>query len=346
MKGKSERFGGELPLDCDRLADWQDLPDNVYGFSHGRAAISWFIGARGPFESAAICAYTCPTVPQHLASAALLLGFFDYGADHIDDVIEALPGRCLVLVPAPFGLVPWLDATSLARRLGERVAVMIDAAQTAFGALDFPVPAGGAVLSCPRKALAIGDGALLAVEQADERERETIAGLPTADRAIEMKQKSRALFAEGKIEREAEALALARQSETLIAEQQARLSDVSRDRICRIDRAVHRASRQANALRLSDRLKGKCELGLPGSFTQHPSVPFNFPILHDDRVRLLSDLHARRVFATPLWPNARHDPLQHPRAADFAQRLLALPVDQRYQAADMDRLADIVETCL
>src|ERR1051325_7079442 len=134
---------------------WQ-LPDNVYAFSHGRAALSWLSAWRGPFDSAAICAYTCPTVPAHLMWLNLALGFFDYGADDVSATVAPLPGRCLVLVPAPFGLAPWLDASELARELGERATVVIDAAQSAFGALDFPVPPGGAVLSCPRKAMALG----------------------------------------------------------------------------------------------------------------------------------------------------------------------------------------------
>ncbi len=341
-----ERFGGELPLGCDRLGPPRPLPDNVYAFSHGRAALSWLVAARGPYASAAICAYTCPTVPAHFKRLGLALGFFDYGAADVAATVGALPGRCLVLVPAPFGLAPWLDAAALASSLGGRATVVIDAAQSAFGALDFAVPPGGAVLSCPRKAMAVGDGALLALESAQDEEREAIAALPTADAPAKAKQAARALFAAGELEREAEALALAHLGEASFPAEPRRMTDASCDVICRADRDAHRARRRANAARLAECLGDEAELVFDDNFTAPPAVPFNFPILHGDGARLLGDLRARRVFATPLWPDAVHDPARHPRAADMARRLVALPVDQRYGAADMERLAELVRPCL
>jgi hypothetical protein len=293
-----------------------------------------------------MCAYTCPTVPAHLKRLDLELDFFDYGDGDVAKIVATLPGRCLVLVPAPFGLAPWLDASALARAFGERATVVIDAAQSAFGALDFPVPPGGAVLSCPRKAMALGDGALLAVERGDARERAAIAALPTAETPANTKQAARALFAQNEIEREAEALTLARDGETSFPPEPRRITDASRNAIARADHAAHRARRRANAEQLAARLNDRTELVFEKGFAASPSVPFNFPILHDDRARLLGELRARRVFATPLWPDAVHDPQRHPCAADLARRLVALPCDQRYGAADMDRLADLVISCL
>ena len=341
-----ERFGGELPLGCDPLGPPAPLPDNVYAFSHGRAALSWLVAARGPFASAAICAYTCPTVPAHVKRLDLVLGLFDYGSNDVAAAVSSLPGRCLVLVPAPFGLAPWLDAAALARQLGERATIVIDAAQTALGALDFAVPPGGAVLSCPRKAMALGDGALLAVDKGKEEERAAITLLPVAQEAAEAKRAARALFAMREVRREPEALLLARHGEKLFPPEPRRMSDASRDLVCRADRAAHRARRRENAVRLAAQLRDDADLAFNDDFTTPPSVPFNLPILHNDRGRLLADLRARRVFATPLWPDAVHDPIRHPRAADMARRLLALPVDQRYGVADMDRLAELVRPCL
>ena len=341
-----ERFGGELPLGCDPLGSPMPLPDNVYAFSHGRAALSWFAAARGPFASAAVCAYTCPTVPRHLERLDLALGFFDYGAKDIVATVSALPGRCLVLVPAPFGLAPWHDPSILARTLGERATVFVDAAQSAFGALDFAVPPGGAVLSCPRKAMAFGDGALLAVERGEDMERFAIASLATADSSAKAKQAARALFATDEIDREAEALMLVRRSENSFPPGPRRMSNATYDLVCRADRAAHRARRRDNAARLAVQLRGKTELVFEVESVTPAAVPFNLPILHHDRARLLNALHARRVFATSLWPDAVHDPERHPRAANMARRLVALPVDQRYGVADMDRLAELVLPCL
>jgi hypothetical protein len=342
-----ERFGGELPLGCDPLAPSPSpLPGNVLAFSHGRAALSWLAAARGPFASAALCAYTCPTVPAHLARLGLALGFFDYGDADIAETVAALPGRCLVVVPAPFGLLPWVDAAALAGALGAGCTVVVDAAQTAFGALDLPLPPGGAVLSCPRKTAALGDGALLALDGCRDEDRAAVDALPTAEAAARAKQAARALFAAGKTGCERDALALARRGEALLPPEPRRMSDESRRGLARIDRESHRARRRRNAMRLAERLAGRAEFAWRGPFARPPAVPYDFPILHADRARLLADLGARRVFATPLWPDAVHDRARHPHAADLVRRLVALPVDQRYGDAEMDRLAELVRQCL
>ena len=148
VRGMSQpRFGGELPLGCDRLLRRPQRLPGVALLFHGRAALVWLLKARGPFRSAAVCAYTCPTVPRLFASLGLRLGFFDHDDPDPTKVVETLPGRCLVLLPAPFGMEPWCSAAGLAGILGDKAMVVIDAAQTAFGHLDFAPPPGGAVLS-------------------------------------------------------------------------------------------------------------------------------------------------------------------------------------------------------
>ena len=337
-----KRFGGELPLGCDPLLEQPSpLPPNVLCFSHGRAALSWLLESRGPFRSAAMCAYTCPTVPRHLAGRGLKIGFFDYGDPEPAALVRGLPGRCLLLVPAPFGMEPWLDLAALARDLDEKGMVVLDAAQAAFGHLEFPVPPGGAVLSVPRKAIAIGDGAILALGAVADGEAESVVSLPSAAEPSRMKQAGRALFAASDPSREAEALDLVERAEALWPATPHRMSEHSLAVFRRIDPAVHGTRRRQNAHRLAARLGDRLPSLLKGEGT-----PFTYPVLVDERDALLKLLHARRVFATPLWSDARHDPIEHPVAGDLTRRLLALPVDQRYAPADMDELAQTVLSCL
>lgn len=336
------RFGGELPLGCDALRPVpRALPDNVLLFSHGRAALLWLIARRGPFASAALSAYTCPSVPRCLEAGGLALDYFDHGESDPLPMIRRLPKPWLVLVPAPFGSAPWLDVAALARVLGAGACVVIDAAQTAFGFEDFSPPPGGAVLACPRKALAIGDGAVLRLDGLREDEQASVAALPMASAAAAQKQAARVLFATGNIAREAEALALARAAEVALPSSPHQISIESRDLLHRADPVAHAHQRRTNAqvLRAALEKRASCMLGGAGT-------PFNFPIVVDDRDAVLKRLHERRVFATALWPDARHDPARHPMAARLARQLLALPIDQRYDAADMARLAGLVGPCL
>lgn len=293
-----------------------------------------------------MCAYTCPAVPALFRQLKLHLGFFDFGELDIAGTVSKLPRPCLVVIPAPFGWAPWVNASDLVRELGEGACVVIDAAQTAFGAVDFPVPPGGAVLSCPRKTMAIGDGALLAVEQFLESEINELSHLTRLDDQALRKQEVRQLFAAGDICLEKEALELDRKVESEWGFVPHAASRGSMTLIARADWAAHRKIRRDNAKRLAKNLSSRVELIVPKRVWEAPDVPFSFPLLHEDRDLVIQRLHAVRVFATALWPTTECDPRSQPRAADLARRLIALPVDQRYGASDMDRMTELVRPCL
>jgi len=340
---RADRLGGELPAGTDGAAGpaWA-LSSDVLAFSHGRAALAWLHGARGPFRSALHAAYTCPSVPDFLDRLGLARDAFDVDAVEADviAVARALPAPVLILVPALFGAAPWLDAAALARALGPHGFILVDAAQTAFGALDIAVPPDGAVLSCPRKALAIPDGALLRLGNVTKTERASVSDLPEAADASRLKDRARALFATGRIEDESEALAVNKAAEAALPYTPHRMSTAAAAVMQRVDRECHRAKRRANAAALIHALGAGVEHVLgPGG------VPYHVPILVEDRDTILARLHARGLFATALWPNARIDPARHPGAARMARMLLALPVDQRYAPADMRSVADIVIAC-
>ncbi len=72
-------------------------------------------------------------------------------------------------------------------------------------------------------------------------------------------------------------------------------------------------------------------------------VPLGLPVLFADgaaRDRVRRALIERRIYCALHWPlPAPVDPAAHPEAADGAARILTLPCDQRYGAADMERVA-------
>ena len=315
-------------------------PDTLL-FSHGRAALAWFLEAYGPFGSALVCAYTCTTVPTFLRRRGLAVAQFDYGETEFSYLADRSEGRTLVLLPAPFGMAPWLDAKALADELGSRFAIIIDAAQSAFGHLEFAPPNGGAVLACPRKALALADGAALRLGNNAPQNDQAIEALPLAEEATRLKQAARDLFALRDPECEAEALSLAKKSEKAWPDHACRITERSREQLMHTDREHHKCRRSTNAATLDAEL---CDLECllpPG-----PGTPFAWPFAIRDRGVLLSRLHEQRVFATPLWPDAALLGSPHPRARRMSDELVALAVDQRYSPDDMRRMADLVRACL
>lgn len=337
--GGHRRFGGTIPAGADALLTTPTrLDPTLLYFSHGRSALRWIVGARGPFAGALVCAYTWPTVPDLLTSLGLQVRMYDVGDPDPARLIPSGNSRWLVVVPALFGVEPWLDMEALALALGSRAMVVLDAAQTAFAAINRAPPPGGAVLSCPHKCTTLGDGGLLALDPPPRSdERQALEQSPTATESSNARLKARIAFARGDEEGEAQALKLIKEAEGLWPLDVCRMTDESKYGLARLDRSVHDARRRANGARLTKALNGRVSFAWEGE-----GAPFCKTILVAARASLIPRLHARQVFASPLWPDAHYDAVSHPQAARFARELIALPLDQRYESADMDVLADLV----
>src|SRR5258708_11663001 len=129
-----KRLGSEIPLFTDRIGPAQPWQDNWLAFSNGRAALAWlFDQYEALISTVSVCAYTCPSVPKFLRARGMDVSFFDVGA-------EPALSRCII-VSALFGSAPWLSYENYAP------LTIVDAAQTAFGHIDFKMPRHGAVLS-------------------------------------------------------------------------------------------------------------------------------------------------------------------------------------------------------
>ena len=336
------RFGGEIPIGSDPISKNPSLiNDDVLLFSHGRAALSWFLEFRGPFSNALICNYTCPTVPFFFKRYDIKVNYFDYLEENITSHLEIGSGKVLVLLPAPFGMSPWIDPKQLAHDLGSRFSVIVDAAQSAFGHKEFSLPPGGAILSCPRKTLAIPDGAILKISNLEEYDKQYVNNLYEATESVLKKQEARLIFSKKDISSELQGLALARESETALPDKACKMSKISQRHIQLVDAKEYKRKRTINALTLRETLPSLESL-LPNTY----GTPFNWPFMLKNREKIIKKLEEKRIFATPLWPDIVTDDQKWPQAYRMSRELVALPIDQRYTKEDMILMGDMVKKCL
>jgi dTDP-4-amino-4,6-dideoxygalactose transaminase len=75
-------------------------------------------------------------------------------------------------------------------------------------------------------------------------------------------------------------------------------------------------------------------------------VPFGFPIRTSQRKKLAGFLHRNGIFAAQHWPALCSTPAAFPAEHNLAAQLLTLPVDQRYDRGDMERIAKLVRQAL
>ena len=72
------------------------------------------------------------------------------------------------------------------------------------------------------------------------------------------------------------------------------------------------------------------------------AVPLYFPMLVEDRDDLQKYLAYNSIYAPVVWPKDNKQP-EICEAAEFAyQHLLCIPIDQRYDTDDMNRIVDVI----
>jgi dTDP-4-amino-4,6-dideoxygalactose transaminase len=73
-----------------------------------------------------------------------------------------------------------------------------------------------------------------------------------------------------------------------------------------------------------------------------PEVPLYFPIFTKDRASLQNHLVQNAIYAPIVWPKSELQPEVDKEAENAYQHLLCIPIDQRYDAEDMNRIADVI----
>jgi hypothetical protein len=113
--------------------------------------------------------------------------------------------------------------------------------------------------------------------------------------------------------------------------------------IRRVDWRGVGSSRRRNWVALNECLAGHVE----PLFDRLPTsvVPLGYVVKLRDRDKIRRMLAERRVFCAVHWPLAQDvSASSFPTSAMLSRSLLTLPIDQRYECGDMERLAEIVRS--
>lgn len=78
------------------------------------------------------------------------------------------------------------------------------------------------------------------------------------------------------------------------------------------------------------------------SLKDNSSVPLYFPLLVEDRESLQKHLVQNAIYAPVVWPKDEKQPLQCEGAENAYHHLLCIPIDQRYDADDMNRIVEVI----
>lgn len=75
-----------------------------------------------------------------------------------------------------------------------------------------------------------------------------------------------------------------------------------------------------------------------------PVCPFAYPFYHEDGVRLRKYLVEHKIYIPTLWSFLIDDEHDGTLEKDWSENILSLPIDQRYDAEDMEFIADTIRS--
>ena len=117
-----------------------------------------------------------------------------------------------------------------------------------------------------------------------------------------------------------------------------RMSALSENLLGAIDYEAARRRRNENYAVLERLLGPRNPLPLTA-----PEGPYAYPFYCRNGMEVKKRLADRKIFVPTLWPDVLE--LEGTREKDYAANILPLPCDQRYDASDMERVAEEVEKC-
>lgn len=344
-------IGGVFELDLGAVLEARDAParfPQAQAVTSGRTALAILAEeAPGPWL---LPAYLCESVLQPLRRAGIPFDFYPVGGDlrpRLDELERSVEAQspAAVLVVDYFGFPPSPEDSARLGALRETCLVVEDCVQGSL--VELPDAAGGklgdAVFTSFRKYLPVPDGGLL-IGPAPRN-------LPTAAASLGERllgQLLRGTWVSGQAEGpEVEAVFLglleageASLDEELPLEATSRLSERL---IAGLDLREAASRRRANFTALIEALEGSAAVApllceLPAGVS-----PLALPVRIGGgrRDALRAELVRRRIFCPVHWPLPPEiDEDRFPEEHRLSSEMLGLPLDQRYEPADMQRLAD------
>jgi dTDP-4-amino-4,6-dideoxygalactose transaminase len=311
---------------------WTADGTNAAGFQTARGALATLLKARGA-RRLWLPAYVCADVVSAAEAAGIPHRF--YG---VENDLEPQP-RLLALEARPGDAVLGVDyfgkpAGAAWRNLVEARPDLLWIEDRAQAPLPGGTPWGDAIVYSARKMMAVADGAVLVGRRvAAPQPMEPLPADAEARGLLPLML--RAADPEGTAA--AEWYAAFRHSEDALAPSGWAMSARSRVALDQIDLDALAARRLANARTLAAQLHEFLlwpEIG--------PWAPGYVPILVADPAGAVRALAAEGCFCPRHWAYLPSPQTDFPAAHFLAAHLVSLPCDQRYVAADMERLAAAV----
>lgn len=330
-------FGLETGAPARRPADFG--AGSRLDFWNARAALAHLFAAEG-VKRVWLPAYICRAAAEAAARDGRDVRFYATG-DHLEpegvDLAPQLRSGDAVLGVDYFG-APRGPLPELAARFPDVVWVQ-DRAQALWPDAE---PWGDHLLYSPRKVAGVADGGVLV-----SRRKSIAPPRWAADEDLSRVMPARLRAADPEGRRNDAWFPAYRAAEAAMTCEPRPISEDSRRGLETLDLPAIAMRRRRNAERLLDLVGDRAFLDKPRLLAgAPPSAPLGVPVLTDDAGAVAARMAERRVFCARHWADLPSPAADFPGEHALSRRLLTLPCDQRYDGADMVRVAETFRACL
>ena len=320
----NKAIGGYFSLEISKVQNEYIHTQGVH-LNSGRSALEYILKSIPVVQKLYIPYYTCDVVLEPINKLGIPYGYYRID-EHLElaDEIQLDKDEYL-LVTNYFGIK---DAyiKKLAKRYGERL--IVDNAQ----ALYAKQLEGIKTIYSPRKFVGIPDGGIAYIDN----------GLDIADMEQDVSY-NRCTHLLKRLDLGAEAgyNDFRANSHQLVNQPIRRMSNLTWNLLQGIDFEEVKKRRWKNFMQLHQALSSINRLHIPESETF--ACPMVYPLYTSD-MTLKKRLIENKIFVATYWPNVlewcREGMLEH----ELANKVIAIPIDQRYENEDMDRIINIILT--
>ena len=308
-----------------------ELPNINNGFpkegeilvNSGRYALEYILRSLGSrIKSVCLPRYNCEVIVQTIRKCGLPYRFYDIGIDMRPIETPLLGDGEYIVFNNYFGLQDEF-IESLSQRYGSRM--IVDNAQAWYARTLTQIP----TFYSPRKFFGVPDGGVVC---GIEDSNIVLSRDYSADRCSHLLKRLDDDASSGYFD-------FKNNSKILESEELKSMSELTRCMLSSIDFGYVLKKRRENYQQLSEMLDFSNQLELPdiNSF----QCPMVFPYLTAD-CNLRTKLISNKIYVATYWPNVIEECSKDSVEYKLAKMLLPLPIDQRYNSSDMDRIVRII----
>lgn len=315
-----KEIGGYIELDTYNLPM---LHDGAIALNCGRNALAYLIRARN-IKRLWIPRFICDSVTRLCERECVAYSLYEVGMDFLpSEDIVLQNDEWLYLV----NYYSQLSNDTIAEFAEKYERVVVDNAQSYF---QEPLSGVDTIYTC-RKYFGVADGAFLYSDAVLNEE------LPQDESYGRMK------FLLGRFERTAVEFypQYVSNNELFSTESIKRMSKLTNNLLHGIDYERVKAIRERNFALLHGEL-GQMNLCM----LQAATGTFMYPLMLENGGEIRKMLQQKRIYIPTLWPNVLNDTGENEPEYKMARNILPLPIDQRYDEADIIAITEEIRKCM